>query len=91
MHVAWSLPEYLLTACRQHHDESLPDSAENRVLHVVRVASGLNELRVHPSLATVRAPALCQSLRTLGLERSSLGVIREQLEHFSQKVEGIIR
>jgi putative nucleotidyltransferase with HDIG domain len=91
MHVAWSLPEYLLTACRQHHDETLPDTAENRVLHVVRVASGLNELRVHPSLAATRAPALCQSLRTLGLERASLPVIREQLEHFAQKVEGIIR
>jgi putative nucleotidyltransferase with HDIG domain len=90
MHVAWSLPEYLLTACRQHHDESLTSSAEMRVLHVMRVASGLNELRVHPSLATLRAPALCQSLRTLGLERSSLAVIREQLEHFAQKVEGII-
>ncbi|HEX4460930.1 MAG TPA: HDOD domain-containing protein [Polyangia bacterium] len=90
MHVAWSLPEYLLTACRQHHDENLADSAETRVLHVVRVASGLNELRTMPSLAAVRAPALCQSLRTLGLERTGLTVIREQLDHFAQKVEGII-
>ncbi len=90
MHVAWSLPEYLLTACRQHHDETLADSAETRVLHVVRVASGLNELRTQPSLAAQRAPALCQSLRTLGLERTGLTVIREQLEHFAQKVEGII-
>jgi HD-like signal output (HDOD) protein len=91
MHVAWTLPGYLTDACRQHHDANVPDTRDKKVLHVVRVVSGLNRVRVQPSLVQQEMPSLVQSLKVLGIDRPSLPVIRGQIQQLSERVEAIVR
>jgi HD-like signal output (HDOD) protein len=90
MHVAWTLPKYLLETCLHHHDPVVEDKPDNRIIHVIRVVSGLTILRVQPSYAKEQAPLIVQSLKVLGIERAGLPVLRKQIEDAAAKVEGII-
>jgi HD-like signal output (HDOD) protein len=90
MHVAWSLPAYLTETCLHHHDPVVEDKPDNRIIHVIRVVSGLTTLRVQPSYAREQAPLITQSLKVLGIERAGLPVLRQQIDDAAAKVDGII-
>jgi HD-like signal output (HDOD) protein len=90
MHVAWTLPAYLTETCLHHHDPVVEDKPDNRIIHVIRVVSGLTMLRVQPSYAEEQAPLITQSLKVLGIERAGLPVLRKQIDDAAAKVEGII-
>jgi HD-like signal output (HDOD) protein len=90
MHVAWSLPPYLTETCVHHHDPVVEDLPDNRILHVIRVVSGLTILRVRPSYAQEMAPRIFQSLQVLGLDRAAVPVLRKQIEEAAARVEGIL-
>lgn len=89
MHVAWTLPDYLQAVCAHHHDEVVDDTAELRLVHVVRVVSGLATLRRNPEARSL-LPSVIQSVRALGLDRVRVRIIRSQLDELADKVHAII-
>lgn len=73
----WKLPSYIGAVCAQHHDERPgPDSLE---VHVVRVVSGLDEIRRSPFHRQGAAAQVLASAAALGLDAMRLRALIAQL------------
>jgi putative nucleotidyltransferase with HDIG domain len=86
MHKAWSLPDYLVTICQHHHDADLPDGPELADVHVVRLVSGLNDLRIHPDYDSPMAEEIRKSCRALELDRTLFLKLNAELRGFAERV-----
>jgi HD-like signal output (HDOD) protein len=65
-HERWALPSYLTELCASQHDANVPTGPAHAELHLVRVVSGLLNLRNGPE-SLERIAELVQSLRALSL------------------------
>lgn len=83
-----SLPRYLSTICRFHHADSLPAYADLVELHLVRVVSTLNALRVNPRVHQSQIRELLLSAGSLPLDeqqvRQSFGEVTDAAAQVSQ-------
>ena len=86
LHESWGLPASLAALCRHHHDAALPATPAHAIDHVVRVVSGMNELRIDATFFAPVAAEVRQSLAALGLTRQQLAGVADELSVSAQLV-----
>ncbi len=80
----WELPEHIVQICRHHHDRDL--APELTDVHIVRLASSLNALRVRPDVDSPLAADVRQSGAALRLDRRQFLAASQQVRDFADKV-----
>jgi len=85
-HKRWSLPDELWQICSMHHDAEVPVGTQFTTLHMVRVASGLDELRIDPVMNAGVAPETRQSIRALGLSKPDIVALSVRLGEIASYV-----
>jgi HD-like signal output (HDOD) protein len=84
-HRVFRLPESLLEACRRQRDATLPKGPEWADAHIVRVVSGINDLRVGGARFDDVDAALLSSARALRFTGDELRTLAQQVaEHAAQ-------
>jgi HD-like signal output (HDOD) protein len=78
-HKRWSLGPELHQICSMHLDAEVPLGPQYAALHLVRVASGLDELRIDPVMNAGVAPETRQSVRALGLSKADVTALVAKL------------
>jgi putative nucleotidyltransferase with HDIG domain len=81
----WDLPEYLQRIIKEHHRVGLPADPGYDELHLIRVVSGLNEIRSNPWHGEFVPHEVMQSVDVLGLPFRQLRVIVNTIKDFAQK------
>jgi putative nucleotidyltransferase with HDIG domain len=75
---AFGLPAELVQVCEHHHDSAVDEGASNDDVHLVRILSGLLDLRVYDS-AIVDVSHLKQSIKALRIDRETAHEAFEEL------------
>ena len=84
MHSAWKMPRFLTFVCQHHHAPRAEARPEYVVLHVVRVASGLNLLRWgHVEDLDVQ---IKRSIAALGLGERQVRALGAQILDYADRV-----
>jgi HD-like signal output (HDOD) protein len=86
---AWGLPPDIVTVCAMHHEHALPARTPPAV-HVVRVVSGLNRIRVDPSEIYRREAEVLGSAAALGIEEAWLPRLADRLADFAVWVTEVL-
>jgi HD-like signal output (HDOD) protein len=89
VHAAWSLPEYLHTLCSCHHDPALPADDDLIEVHLVRIVSGLLQLRAH-AVPARRVDELTQSVHALEITPAQLRVIDSDLRGQGARMRAVL-
>ncbi len=82
----WQLPDHVRCVCQHHHDHDLPAGPEHDEVHIVRLVSNLNALRVHPDVESALAVEVRQSCEALRLDRVKFLWVSQQVRDFADKV-----
>lgn len=80
--VAWKLPDFVVRACSDHHGKA--DTAD-RDLNIIRVVSGLNEIRLNAQHRSDLAGEVRQSARSLGMDAFKLRAVATELKTHAAK------
>ncbi len=84
-HRVFRLPEGLLEACRRQRDVRLPKGPEWADAHIIRIVSGLNDLRMSARTSEEVEGALLSSARVLAYTEPDLRALATQVsEHAAQ-------
>ena len=81
---AWNLPEFLLEICQRHHGVDDLGEQATPELHVVRVASGLDEIRTNPAYRPELADEVSESLSALGVSSTRIKALATELAFFAE-------
>jgi putative nucleotidyltransferase with HDIG domain len=87
MTTRWQLPKSLLRICAEHHAPDLPSNRDDQTLHAVRVASGMNALRVDAQLYGEIVPEVRQSVSALKLGRKEVRALGSELVDLARFVK----
>ncbi len=83
----WSLPPFFIGLCDSHHGlrgtELLPD----RDFHIVRLVSGMNEIRVNPRYLPGLIPDVQESADALGLTPQLILYVASQLKEYADRAD----
>lgn len=85
MHDTWKMPQYLTVIAKRHHEPIVPPGPELAELHMVRVVSTLNDLRLGVA-AEGSLSILQQSAEALKLDRYRLRSIFTRLDEHADRV-----
>ena len=90
-HVAWQLPQFLSTICRRHHDDDVVASPDYAELHIIRVVSGLNALRLSVNFDRALSRQVRQSVHALGITPPQLRQLASSIRMASESVADLFR
>lgn len=90
-HAAWQLPQFLSTICRRHHEDDVIASDDNVELHVIRMVSGLNALRISANFDKRLTKQVRSSVQALGIDPPRLRELTSQIREASEKVSEMFR
>lgn len=82
--VFWSFPEFLTSICMLHHEAAPP--AEEHEVHLIRVASGVEELLSNPWHRESVAEEVQASAAALGLGLDTLTSLGSKLQELGERV-----
>ena len=85
----WNLPESLIRVCEHQCDEQVPTGPEWLDTHVIRVVSGLNDLRMGSFEDATMQRSLTNSARALGFSREDLVTIARQVSDYAAQVSAL--
>ncbi|MBI5545816.1 MAG: HDOD domain-containing protein [Deltaproteobacteria bacterium] len=86
----WKLPAHVERACAEHHQPKATVK-EDRELHIIRVASGIVEMRLEPAWPFERMNEVQQSANELGLDRFRLRATSTQVREFAAKAQAMAK
>jgi HD-like signal output (HDOD) protein len=86
----WGLPGWLATVAACHHDETLPPDADAPLVHVVRAASGVDELRRNPFHRAGLPDEVAASFAALGLGAARQRAFVAQVAELSAKADALL-
>lgn len=86
---AWKLPDYIVRIVARHHELDLPMEDDIAEVHIVRLVSALNALRIAPDLGSPLATEIRHSIKALGIDKTQFLRISAELRDFAQKVTKI--
>ena len=86
----WKLPQHVQRACAEHHAPKT-SAKEDRELHLVRVVSGIAQMRLDPSWSFELMNEVQQSAAELGIDRFRLRATSTQVRAFAAKAEGLAK
>jgi len=90
-HGAWQLPAFLAGICRRHHDDEVIAADDNTELHVIRVVSGLNALRISANFDKRLTRQVCASVQALGMDPLQLRELTSKIREASERVHELFR
>jgi HD-like signal output (HDOD) protein len=85
---SWNLPAPVATILREHHAEAPP--ADQADLHIVRLVSGLDELRCNPWHRSELPEVVHASAAALGLSKAQLQALVTQLRELAKKTQALV-
>jgi HD-like signal output (HDOD) protein len=83
---AFNMPDGLVALCNRQDDEELPNIEQWHDLHVVRVVSALNDLRMATVNTSEPIRLLLSSARAMALERRDILAIAQQVSDHAAQV-----
>lgn len=86
----WSLPAHVARVCAEHHAPKA-SVKEDRELHIVRVVSGIAEMRLEPTWPFERMNEVQESATALGMDRFKLRAASTQVREFAAKAEALAK
>lgn len=84
--IAWGLPDFVTDTCMKLRLDEVPHLESNQLVHMVRLASALDALRVDPRRYSARAREALDSAHALGLDRFRLQTLVGELRLNASKV-----
>ncbi len=87
---SWRLPSFLHTVIEKHHQRDLGDDTALREVHLVRLISGLAEVRSNPLHRVELEGELRESIAALHVENAELLVLDKQLTQFTRNAEALV-
>lgn len=87
---SWRLPSFLHTIIEKHHQRDLGDETALREVHLVRLVSGLSEMRRNPLHRVELEAELRESIAVLHVENAELLVLDKQLNQFTKNAEALV-
>lgn len=81
----WQLPSFVQSICSTHHAEALPNDVDHVEHHIVRVVSGINEIRSNPRHKDTVLSEIEHSNAALGIDQFRLRAVARQIKDFSAK------
>jgi len=86
----WGLPEGIIEMCTLHHDGHLNGEPRHVPLHVVRVVSGLDELRWNPNHRDALSDEIEASIEVLGLDGRQVRALASDVREMSRKATALL-
>ncbi len=86
----WKLPAHVARVCAEHHAPKA-SVKDDRELHIVRVVSGIAEMRLEPSWPFERMNEVQESATALGMDRFKLRAASTQVREFAAKAEALAK
>ncbi len=86
----WKLPANVQRACAEHHAPKATP-AEDRELHLIRVVSGIAEMRIEPAWPFERMAEVQESATGLGFDRFRLRAVSTQVRELAAKAEQLAK
>jgi HD-like signal output (HDOD) protein len=86
LHKQWALPAFLTAACVRHHDPIVETDPELVEVHLVRVASGLRQLRNAPEVPPTLPLEIEQSMLALGLTPFEFRALDTELTEVAERL-----
>lgn len=83
---SWRLPRYLVTICERQHEPDLPAQPDLRILHLVRLVSGLVDVRADGWRAARCLPEIRGGIETLNVPLVQIPTMLEKVRQFSAQV-----
>ena len=94
MAVLWNMPEFLSNICMEHHTEALDEIENDKNIHIVRVVSGINEMRfpyqINPRYRLGLEQEVLDSLINLGMSQSELRALLTEVRELSDMATNMI-
>ncbi len=87
---AQELPHYVARTCEHHHDGRLKATADNTVIHAVRIASGLDDLRRGHRIRAQLPEEIYASQQALGLDNDQMEYLGEVVMETASKASNMI-
>jgi putative nucleotidyltransferase with HDIG domain len=81
----WQLPSFVHSICATHHEEALAADVDHVEHHIVRVVSGINEIRSNPRHKDTVLSEVHHSNAALGIDQFRLRAVARQIKDFSAK------
>jgi HD-like signal output (HDOD) protein len=83
----WDLPDFLMDICLEHHGANIAATPDREDLHIIRVVSGINAMRIDPFYPLGLQNEVEESARALGLRQRQLGALFNDIRQFAQKAQ----
>ena len=80
----------LSNICMEHHTEALDEIENDKNIHIVRVVSGINEMRFNPRYRLGLEQEVLDSLINLGMSQSELRALLTEVRELSDMATNMI-
>tara|TARA_B100000683_G_scaffold211068_2_gene205757 strand:- start:3020 stop:3391 length:372 start_codon:yes stop_codon:yes gene_type:complete len=90
MAVLWNMPEFLSNICMEHHTDALDEIEDDQNIHIVRVVSGVNEMRANPRYRIGLEQEVLDSMVNLGMNQSELRSLMTEIRELAEMAENMI-
>lgn len=87
----WNLPEFLLGVTMEHHGIDLSSDAKQDELHIIRVVSGLNQMRTNPFYPLELEAEVELSAKALSLSPQRVKALVSEVREYADKATLLIR